>query len=322
VVTLSQPLQSTRRTFLGASAALALGTLAGSRSRAAEEEPRTMGWIDAHSHIWTPDVERYPLAPGRTRADLDPPSFTTQELLRTIAPHGVTRVVLIGHSQFYLWDNTYMLDAAKAHPETFRIVGMVDDRGDDPAARMRELAKRRVTGFRITPGIHGRDKWLASDGMAAMWSTAVDTRQAMCCLINPEDIPDVSAMCRRFPETPVVVDHFARVGIDGEIRDRDVKALCGLAKHEQVCLKVSAFYALGNKRPPHDELGPMIRRVHEAFGPERLMWASDAPYQLVGENTYAASIALVRDRLDFLTDADREHLLRRTAERVFGFTGS
>jgi predicted TIM-barrel fold metal-dependent hydrolase len=124
-------------------------------------------------------------------------------------------------------------------------------------------------------------------------------------------------MCARYAETPVVIDHFARVGIDGELRDADIKALCDLAKHKHVCVKISAYYALGKKQPPHDELIPMIKRALEAFGPDRLMWASDSPYQLQKGNTYKASISLVRDRLDFLSDADRAKLLRGTAERVF-----
>lgn len=306
-----------RRQFLGTLAATTGGVLLSHPTRA-DEDPK-MGYIDAHSHIWTPDIDAYPLAPGKTKADLAPPSFTDDELLETARPHGVTRVVLIAHSLFYLWDNKYMLDATRKRPDTFRIVGMVDDRGDDPAAEMRQLAKQHVTGFRITPRIHGKDKWLDGPGMAAMWRTAVETRQAMCCLINPEDIPGVAAMCRRFPETPVVIDHLGRVGVDGEIREADTKALCDLAKHENVCVKVSAFYALGRKQPPYDDLAPLIKRTFEAFGPKRLMWASDCPYQLDGDNTYAASIALVRNRLDFLTADDREHLLHRTAERVFGF---
>jgi hypothetical protein len=38
---------------------------------------------------------------------------------------------------------------------------------------------------------------------------------------------------------------------------------------------------------------------------------------LDGENTYAASIALVRDKLNFVTAEDKQWLLRRTAEKVF-----
>jgi predicted TIM-barrel fold metal-dependent hydrolase len=212
-----------------------------------------------------------------------------------------------------------MIDAARQHPGKFRIVGMLDESKPHADQAMRELLKQQVTGFRITPRVRGREVWLKSDGMALMWKTAAQTRQAMCCLIDPEDLPDVHAMCRKYPETPVVIDHFARVGVDGEIREKDLKLLAGLADHKQVSVKVSAYYALGKKQPPYLDLLPMIRRLLEAFGPERLMWASDSPYQLVGENTYAASINLIRDQADFLSKSDREWLLKKTAEKVYFF---
>jgi predicted TIM-barrel fold metal-dependent hydrolase len=61
----------------------------------------------------------------------------------------------------------------------------------------------------------------------------------------------------------------------------------------------------------------MIQRLRDAFGAERLMWASDCPFQVQNGHTYANSIALIRDRLDFLSAADRAWILRRTAEKVF-----
>jgi predicted TIM-barrel fold metal-dependent hydrolase len=64
----------------------------------------------------------------------------------------------------------------------------------------------------------------------------------------------------------------------------------------------------------------MIRRVLDAFGVERAMWASDSPYQIDGENTYGSSISLIRDRLDFLSESDRRWLLKSTAEKVYYFS--
>ncbi|MBO35691.1 MAG: amidohydrolase, partial [Verrucomicrobiales bacterium] len=55
----------------------------------------------------------------------------------------------------------------------------------------------------------------------------------------------------------------------------------------------------------------------DAYGPSRLMWASDCPYQLTAPNTYAASISLIRDRLETLSTSDKEFLLRKTAEKVY-----
>jgi hypothetical protein len=43
-------------------------------------------FIDAHSHIWTPDVAHYPLAQRYTRDDMKPPSFTAEELLAQCLP--------------------------------------------------------------------------------------------------------------------------------------------------------------------------------------------------------------------------------------------
>ncbi len=285
-----------------------------SQTKGAKPDMEKHPWIDAHSHVWTHDVDNYPLANGYTVKDLQPP-FTEKELLEVANANAVGRVVLIHHHPFYGWDSSYMLDVAARMPETFRVVGTVDNLTENPGEQMRSLLKQYVTGFRITSDFD-KKKWLAG-GMDEMWRMAAETRQSICCLINPDEIEQIDAMCVKHPETPVVIDHFARVGIDGQFRDADVQALCGLARHKHTVLKISAYYALGKKKPPYTDLVPMIRQVFDAFGPERLMWASDSPYQLGGENTYEDSIALVRDRIAFLSEGDREWLLRKTAERVF-----
>jgi predicted TIM-barrel fold metal-dependent hydrolase len=89
-----------------------------------------------------------------------------------------------------------------------------------------------------------------------------------------------------------------------------------MAQYPKVYVKVSAFYALGQKRPPHDDLEPMVRRLHTAFGAERLMWASDCPFAVVDE-TYRDSLTLIRDGCTWLSKRDRLWLLKRTAEKVF-----
>lgn len=304
-----------RRNLLLAAGGATL-TLAAAPLLTAEEKD---DWIDAHSHIWSPDTERFPLAPGKTKQDLDPPSFTDDELMAIASPQGVTRVVLIQHSIYHRFDNTTLVDAVRRHPQRFRAVGMVDDHLPKPGEAMQKLLEQGVTGFRITPFIRQEkpEAWLTTDGMHEMWKTAAKTRQAMCCLINPADLAAVDKMCVQHPDTPVVIDHFARIGADGELRAKDIAALCALAKHKHTAVKVSAFYALGKKQPPHLELAPMIKQLYETFGPERLMWASDCPYQLQHGNSYAASLALVRDKLDFLTAEDKQWLLRKTAEQVF-----
>lgn len=278
-------------------------------------------YIDAHSHIWSPETDKWPLANGKTKQDLDPPSFTPDELLKLAHSVGVGRVVLIQHTLYHGYDNTYLLDAAKAHPGVFAVTGMVNDTKPNPGQAMRDLHKKGVKAFRITsrPGIGagGGEKWLSGPGMAEMWKTAAETGQVMACLIDAMDLPGVDAMCKKNPGTTVVIDHFARIGVDGRVHDNDLKQLCALAKHKKTYVKLSAYYALGKKKPPYLDLTPMIRRLLDAYTPDRCMWASDAPYQTQGDNTYQASIELIRDKLDFLSAGDKEKLLTKTAEGVY-----
>jgi predicted TIM-barrel fold metal-dependent hydrolase len=271
-------------------------------------------YIDAHSHVWTPDVSRYPLASSFTVEQMRPRSFTAEELLAVCQPCGVGRVNLIQMS-YYEFDNSYMLDCIAKHPDRFVGTAIVDPLGNDPAAAMRALAPRGVRAFRIQPhyGKKGLADWLTPDGYKAMFAEAARSKLVMSCLIDPEGLAEVDRMCREFPEAPVVIDHLARIGVDGTIRDSDVQALCDLARHPRVYVKVGAFYALGKKTPPYLDLAPLIRRVLQAFGSRRLMWESDCPFQVV-DHAYEDSIALVRDRLDFLNDDDRAWLLARTAE--------
>jgi predicted TIM-barrel fold metal-dependent hydrolase len=304
-------------TGLGAVAAGVSGCSTGADNIAKTASPHSgRHHVDAHVHVWTPDLDRYPIASGFSRGDMQPPSFTPEELFAVSRENGVSRVVLIQMS-FYRFDNSYMLDSMRRFPRVFSGVGIVDDKASRPARAMRDLARQGVRGFRINPGSQTTLEWLGSPGMAEMWSYAADAGLAICPLINPGALPAMDDMCRKFPRTRVVVDHFARIGVDGQMRDGDVEQLCRLARFPYTYVKTSAFYALGQKRAPYTDLGPMIRRLRDAYGASRLMWASDCPYQVQGSHNYGDSLALIRDRLEFLSPSDREWMLGKTAEKVF-----
>ena len=274
-----------------------------------------MKYIDAHSHIWTRDTEKYRLAAGYFRANMDPPSFTVEELQTNMKQIDVNRVVLIQMS-FYGFDNSYMLDAIRDNPGMFSGVAVVDQDALRPDLTMIELKNQGVRGFRIYPKNKPPKNWLDGEAMRTMFDTGTKERLQMCCLINPDALPALDRMCRDFPETPVVIDHICRIGVSGKVMESDVKALCDMAAHKNVTVKISAFYALGRKTPPYHDLAPLIKRVHEAYGAERLMWASDAPFQVVGGHTHKASIDLIHG-LEFLSADDKEQVLTKTSERVF-----
>src|SRR6266404_2093728 len=90
----------------------------------------SMHFIDAHSHVWTPDTGHYPLAEGVKKSDMKPASFTPEELFKHCKPAGVDRVNLIQMS-YYGFDNRYLLDMIALFPDNFVGTAMIDPLGKD-----------------------------------------------------------------------------------------------------------------------------------------------------------------------------------------------
>ena len=265
-----------------------------------------MTWVDAHIHAWTTDVQNYPLSPGTGVEDLDPPEFTPEMYLRYARPSGISKVVIVqtGYHQF---DNSYATDAVKRFPDVFRVIGIVDENKENVQEDMEALLEQGVGGFRIGVDYDG-PQW------DRLFRAAATTGQAMCPITHPAGAPAIKEITARHPDTTVVIDHMTRIGEMEPINDAHIEQLTDIAKLPNAHVKLSRLHALGDG-PPHDDLIPMIKRIIDAFGPERCMWGSDSPYQVIKE-TMEDSISVIRDRLG-LSESDRDQVLRGTAERLF-----
>lgn len=300
----------TRRNFMATTAA----TAAGSAFVSADEAGKN--WIDSHVHVWTDDKEKYPLAPKFRDRAVKPPTFLPEELFRHQKGTGVHRTVFVQMS-FYQFDNSYMLDVMEKYPGRFGGIGIVDHTKSDVGEKMKSLGDKNVRGFRVYAFSDRMKDWDESEGMETMWKTGADEGLAICCLTDPSALPTIQKWCEKYRETPVVIDHFARNGMKGEVDQEELDRLLALADFPNTYVKVSAYYAFGKKTPPYTDLGDMIRQVRDAFGSERLMWGSDCPYQVQGEHTYEASLALITEKVDFLSADDKENILKNTADRLF-----
>ncbi|MEC8198077.1 MAG: amidohydrolase family protein, partial [Pseudomonadota bacterium] len=109
-----------------------------------------MAHIDAHVHVWTDDVEKYPLADGFARAEMQPSTFFPEDILAHARPCGVERVVLVQMS-YYGFDNSYMLDVINSYSGIFSGIALIDMQAERPDDEMRRLATLGVRGFRVQP---------------------------------------------------------------------------------------------------------------------------------------------------------------------------
>lgn len=313
-------MQLTRRNLIKAGAVSLVTPMAGCAAIRSTGQAST-GYIDAHAHVWSDDLTAYPLGPWATPAAMKPATFTDDELLATVKPHGVDRVVLIQHAPLHGYDNSYILDCAQKRPGTFSVVAMINERTPHLKERLCDLRDQGTRGIRIGPGKHADrtlnvdpPNWLKAPGMQLLWHHAAELGVAVCPLLGPDFLDSLDPMCEQYPDTNVVIDHFGHIDM---AKPKSVASLTRLARHPNVYVKVSAFYKFGDEKAPYDDVEPMLIKMIDAFGPDRLMWASDLPYQLNNGNNYEDAIGLMKNGLSSLSDDGRRMILRGTAEKVF-----
>ena len=90
-----------------------------------------MEYIDAHVHVWTDDLDTYPLAETYTKSDMQPETFYPEDILAHALPSGVNRIVLIQMS-YYGFDNSYMLDVMEKRPDVFSGIAIIDGTAHTP----------------------------------------------------------------------------------------------------------------------------------------------------------------------------------------------
>jgi predicted TIM-barrel fold metal-dependent hydrolase len=275
-------------------------------------------YVDSHVHVWPALTDKYPLDSKYTPADVVPAAFPPEEIMQLGQKEGVQRVVLIQMS-FFGFDNSYMLDCISKWPRVFRGVAIIDHDTPGVADKMTTLKQRGVRGYRLYANAKNVASWASSAGIDAMFKTAAQTQQAICLLSDPEVLPQIDTMAAKYPNTRIVIDHFSRIGMRGRVDQQDMQNLINLARFENVFVKTSAFYALGEKKAPYKDLLPMIKQLRDAFSANRLMWGSDCPYQVQDSHTYASSFALISNHADFLSENEKNAILGKTAERVFFF---
>ena len=287
-----------------------------------------MGIVDAHIHVWSPDLQRYPLAPGFGLEDLWLPSFTPEDHAAYSRQVGPVRINLV-QMTWYGLDHSYIIDLIASDPDRFVGTGIVPAVSDvslpSPDRAMVALAKHGIYAFRVrgqsAQPMRGQpENWLQQEGYEKMFAAGAEENLAISFLAGPGDLPEIDRMCERFPETPVIIDHVGGVRVrNGVLPEEPLEVLCRLARHPGVKVKVGPIHALGSGEAPFEDVLPLIRRVVDAFGPDRCLWESDSggPIQMVDpERDFVAAVDLIREA-EFLSPADRAWILGGTADAFF-----
>ena len=268
--------------------------------------------LDPHVHVWKHDP-KYPFAP-----DARPPArdAAPETLLQHMKDNGVAKTVII-QVIHYKYDNSYLADVLKQYRGTFQGVCRVDPL--DPASpdHLSRLTSQGFRGVRLSPAGNASGDWFRGPLMPPLWKRCHELKVPMTVLAPITRMPEVGTLLEKLPDLTVVIDHMADCPVD---QPAELEKLIALKRYPNLFVKVSHTWSLSKQPYPWLDAQEHVKRLHAAFGPQRLMWATDWPI-VENNSTYDKALSVVRDEMKFLNEDDKRWMLSKTIERVWPFNG-
>jgi L-fuconolactonase len=268
--------------------------------------------LDPHVHVWKKDP-RYPWA----KETVKPPGqdATPEMLLELMRANSVAQTVII-QVIHYRYDNSYLAGVLKRYPQHFQGVCRVDPLDAGAADHLSRLVREQgFRGVRLSPAANASGDWIRGPLMPPLWKRCQALKVPMTLLAPVTRMPDAAALIEKFPDLTVVVDHMADCPVD---QPRELAKLIALARFPKVFVKISHTWSLSRMPYPYLDAQEHVKRLYAAFGPQRLMWATDWPI-VEQRASYAQALRVVRDDMPFLNAEDKSWILSRTIERVWPF---
>jgi predicted TIM-barrel fold metal-dependent hydrolase len=186
--------------------------------------------------------------------------------------------------------------------------------------------ERLVTGYNVR-GLRMEPTRASSPvfdhpGARRLWAAALRLGIIICAHIQPRTqfafIDQLAALLTAFPDLPVVLDHAAYPRAAEGVDSETVAQVAKLACYTNLHLKLSFAVTGSEETYPFRDTHPIIRRLIEAFGPERCMWGSDFPCELWlrGKATYQSHLSVFTTELG-LSKNEQAAILKDTPMRVW-----
>lgn len=266
--------------------------------------------VDAQVHIWTVSTPERPWP--LPHPDLPPPHkpepFTRDKLLRAMVAAGVDRAVLVS-PVFEGVRNDVVLAAARAHPNRFAVMGRFDP--EDPASRAlipTWLGQPGMQGLRFTFHRPHQRPLLTEGRVDWLWPQAEAARVPIMLLVAHPDLHLIDRIAERHPGLKLAIDHLGLTAGQDEVAFREFDRLLALARRTNIAVKASCLPFFTADAYPFRRLHPWLRRVYDAFGPQRMFWGSDLSRLPC---TYRQCVTMFTEEMPWLAAADLDWIMGR-----------
>ena len=173
--------------------------------------------FDTHAHLISDDWDRYPprpLRPGLPTPERTDFSVTVESLIALMDEHQVSGACLVQRGHLYGFDNSYIIDSARRHPDRLRPVVILDAQDPATADVYQDMVRRDgVAGFRMAqarPWLLDT-AWMSSPEALQVWKACADLGTPMTLIIFRNQLsyvlPLIKVISARFPDLPILLDH-------------------------------------------------------------------------------------------------------------------
>jgi predicted TIM-barrel fold metal-dependent hydrolase len=232
------------------------------------------------------------------------------EVLREMDAAGVHRAILVPPS-IDADRNDLALAAAQRHPDRFAVMGRLNP--DLPGARAMVADWRRgqpgMLGLRYSFNRPHMIAALTEGKLDWLWEEAETAHLPVMMLIATDMAPAIDRIAMRHPALKIVLDHLGLT--QGEFDDeafRQYEPVLALARRPNIAIKASALPCYTKDSYPYRRLHPHLKRVYEAFGPQRMFWGTDLSRL---PSTYRQAITMFTEEIPWLTSQDQEWIMGR-----------
>lgn len=277
--------------------------------------------IDAHMHLFAPLGGRF----RRGVHDLYPPerSALVGDYLETMDSNGIDHSVVVSLDEH----DDYTREALVAFPERFSAVAVMDPSHPEPVEDFRSrIATMPIVGYRIWElgavdapvtelRFFGLLREMSERGVAAWFYTSPEQLAILPRVL--EELPNLQVVLNHlgFCQSGILADEWGRPHISVDIPPATLPLVKALSAFPTVAVHFSGHYAFSNAPYPYRDLVQVSTALLEAFGPDRLLWASDWPW-IVEHPGYGAVIGLVEQHLPTLSKDERAMIQGGNAARI------
>ena len=243
--------------------------------------------------------------------------FLPEHLEAEISAVGIDGVVAV-QARSNLQETAWLLDLADEHDFIAGVVGWAPlvsptIRGELDRFASREKLKglRHIVQEEPDEDYILREDFNAGVGLLREFDLVYDI------LITERHLPQTLQFIDRHPNQVFVVDHIAKPRIKAGVISPWRENIAKLARRPNVYCKLSGVpHEADHKTWNEDQIKPYMDVVLEAFGPDRLMFASDWPICLLA-SSYKRWFEVVRNFISGLSKSEQERIRGGTASEAY-----